>query len=158
MISRTSYVLLLALMLAACGGGGERKGVVPRDRFVAANVALRMLPATATEAERKAVLKKFGVTDRQMLAWVDAHRNDPGALAEAWEQVAKRVDSLSALRPAPPKADSARRDSMNRLSPPVLNIPPPALNTPAPAFDSLSRRVVPPAPAGRPGRATPRMQ
>jgi hypothetical protein len=140
--SRPLHALILLLSLAACGGR-EKSDVLPRDRFVAANVALRLLPANATEAQRRAALKKFKVTDKQMLAWVDAHRRDPGALAEAWQDVAKRVDSLSSLRPVPPNPDSARGDSARGDS---------AAKRPAKVGAPV---VVTPPQAGRPGRVSP---
>ncbi|MBB4635179.1 hypothetical protein [Longimicrobium terrae] len=142
MTSRPLYAVVLLLSLAACGGE-KKSDVLPRDRFVAASVALRLLPANATEAQRRETLKKFKVTNKQMLAWVDAHRRDPGALAEAWQDVAKRVDSLSSLRPVPPTPDSARGDSARADS---AGKQPRKVDAPL---------IVTPPQAGRPGRVSP---
>lgn len=169
MTSRPIYAVVLLLSLAACGDE-KKSDVLPRDRFVAASVALRLLPANATEAQRREALKKFKVTDKQMLAWVDAHRRDPGALAETWQDVAKRVDSLSSLRPVPPDPDSARGDSARadsagkrpaKVDAPIVVTPPqtvrPGRVSP---FDSLNKyrgRRRPPIP-GKPPRPTAEIQ
>lgn len=142
MTSRPLQTLILLLSLGACEGA-EKSDVLPRDRFVAASVALRLLPANATEAQRREALKKFKVTDKQMLAWVDAHRRDPGALADAWQDVAKRVDSLSSLRPVPPSTDSVSGESAAGDS---AVKQPPKVDAPV---------VVTPPRTGRPGRVSP---
>jgi hypothetical protein len=105
-MSRRAVLSLLAfLALAGCRGGSGRTDVIPTDRFVAANVALRILPDSAPQADRTAALKKARVTDRQLRAWVTAHARDPEALAKAWEQIATKVDSAAAL-PVTPDLDA----------------------------------------------------
>ncbi|HEU4882162.1 MAG TPA: hypothetical protein VFT45_07955 [Longimicrobium sp.] len=107
MIRRVPLLLAATLVLTACGKEEEPAGVIPRDKFVAANVALRSLPDGATPAEKTAALRKHGVTDRQLRAWVNGHARDPQTVAEAWEQIAFRLDSLSNpathVPPAPPR-------------------------------------------------------
>ncbi|HEX6368964.1 MAG TPA: hypothetical protein VF006_08525 [Longimicrobium sp.] len=92
-IRRASLVLAAALSLAACGGDEQPSGVIAREKFVAANVAVRSLPDGATAAERAAVLRKHGVTDRQLKAWVNGHARNPETLAKAWEEIAFKLDS-----------------------------------------------------------------
>lgn len=150
MTSRPLYAVLLVLA-AACGGGEARSDVIPRDRFVAANVALRLLPPEATEAQRRAALKKLNITDKQMLAWVDAHRADPRALADTWQDVAKRVDSLSALRPSAEKPP-ARVDGGD-LPPNPGTAPSPA--PPLPGEQVVVPPLAAPVVAGKPGRPAP---
>ena len=112
-----------ALALAACQREPQAPtGVIPRDRFVAANVAVRSLADSATAQERRAALRKTGVTERQLRAWVNAHVRDPETLSKAWEEIAFRVDSISGARPFPDDMPSsivtdvplsdARRDSI----------------------------------------------
>ncbi|HEX5871812.1 MAG TPA: hypothetical protein VFY65_15395 [Longimicrobium sp.] len=103
MIRRVPLVLAATFALAACGGDEQPAGVIPREKFVAANVAVRSLPDGATPEERAAVLRKHGVTDKQLRAWVTGHAGDPETLAKAWEQIAFRLDSLSnpAMPPVP---------------------------------------------------------
>lgn len=100
---RTLLVPLAALALAACT---EKKpetpaGVISREKFVAANVAVRLLPDTAQQAARDATLKKAGVSDRQLRAWVTAYSRQPETLAKTWEEIAFKVDSIGGGRPLP---------------------------------------------------------
>lgn len=138
---RTLLVPLAALALAACSQEPKPPaGVIPRDRFVAANVAVRLLPETATQAERDAALKKAGVTDRQLRAFVTAYARRPEALAQTWEQIAFRVDSIAGGRPLPGGIPPAGAGV-----PPGTVPPPPAAVAPAPVQlpvneDSLLRR------------------
>jgi hypothetical protein len=92
----------LALALAACGGDEKPSGVMAREKFVAANVAVRTLPTNATDADRAAALKKQRVTEKQMKAWVNAHARDAETLSLAWEEIAKKVDSLTNQPVVPP--------------------------------------------------------
>jgi hypothetical protein len=120
---RTLLVLLAALALAACQQEPQAPaGVIPPEKFVAANVAVRLLPETATQAEREAALKKAGVTDRQLRAWVTAYSRQPETLAKTWEQIAYRVDSIAGGRPLPEGSP-----------PPGAGVPPGAVPPPPPA-------------------------
>lgn len=112
-------LLAAALLLAACGGKSDASGGgIPRERFVAANVAVRALPDSATPAERKAALKKAGVTERQLRAWVNLHARDPETLAKTWEEIAFKVDSVAGGPPPPPPSAGG---------PPPGAIPPPPM-------------------------------
>jgi hypothetical protein len=105
-------LLLLCLLLAASGCRDEPADArISSERFVAANVALRTLPADATDEQRAAVLARYRVTPDDLRAWVQAHGDRPEALAAAWQQVAGRLDSLAEVgarteepgeRPPPP--------------------------------------------------------
>jgi hypothetical protein len=114
MIRRASLVLAAVLALAACGGDEQPAGGIPREKFVAANVALRSMPDGATPAERAAVLRKHGVTERQLKAWITGNTRDPATLAKAWEEIAFKLDSganppvgpTSAPQPSPPPPGS----------------------------------------------------
>jgi hypothetical protein len=135
MIRRASLVLAATLALAACGGDEQPAGGIPREKFVAANVALRSMPDGATPAERAAVLRKHGVTQRQLKAWVAGNTREPATLAKAWEEIAFKLDSganppVGPTSPPPPTAPGAQ-------------VPPPR---PPGMADSL-RVVLPPPPA-----------
>jgi hypothetical protein len=105
-------LLLLCLLLAAAGcRGTPGADGISRERFVAANVALRTLPGDATDEQRAAVLARYRVTPDDLRAWVHANGDRPEALAAAWQQVAGRLDSLAEVgartgepgeRPPPP--------------------------------------------------------
>jgi hypothetical protein len=122
--------LLLATLLAA---GCEPEpsapaGVISREKFVAANVAVRTLPDTVSQARRDAALKKVGVTDRQLRAWVTAYSREPETLSKTWEEIAFKVDSVSGTQPI-----------LGGMHSPTPGGPPPIAGTP-------------PRPRPRPGR------
>jgi hypothetical protein len=127
---RTLLVTLAALSLAACTQEPEPPaGVIPREKFVAANVALRLLPDSAQQAARDAALKKAGVTDRQLRAWVTAYSRQPETLADTWEQIAFKVDSVSGAPPMPPGGPT----------PPMAGAHPPPIELPMPESLVLRR-------------------
>lgn len=101
MTHRTLLLVLPALLAAAaCTPEPEvPAGVISRDKFVAANVAVRSLPDTVSQARRDAALKKVGVTDRQLRTWVTVHARQPETLSKAWEDIAYKVDSVSGTQP-----------------------------------------------------------
>jgi hypothetical protein len=142
MIRRLPLFLAATLALAACGGDDQPAGVIPQEKFVSANVAVRSLPDGATAQERAAALRKHGVTERQLKAWVEGNARDPETLAKAWERIAFQLDSLSNptmhVPPAPSPAPGTARvppsrpagvaDSVGLAPPP----PPTAVNRPRP--------------------------
>jgi hypothetical protein len=136
MIRRASLVLAAALSLAACGKDEPPAGVIPREKFVAANVALRSMPDGATPAERAAALRKHGVTDRQLKAWVAGHTRDPETLAKAWEEIAFKLDSAANPSVGPVPQPSA--------PPPGSQVPP---TRPPGMADSVRMAPPPPPPA-----------
>lgn len=103
MIRRASLIFAILLSAAACGRGGGAAGEIPRETFIAANVELRALPDTATPERRAAVLRRHGVTERQLKAWVAANAREPEVLAKAWTEIAFRLDSLGGAPPGEPK-------------------------------------------------------
>ncbi|HEY7771513.1 hypothetical protein [Longimicrobium sp.] len=155
--------VFLVLSLAACRGDTKPSDVMAREKFVAANVAVRTLPANATDADRAAALKKQRVTEKQMQAWVNAHARDAETLSITWEEIAKKVDSLTTHRPG------STPDSAGGGPPPSLGGPPtiaPQSVRPAvrPRKDSLAniapgaRRPGFPRPGGPPLRRPPSEQ
>ncbi|HEU0013493.1 MAG TPA: hypothetical protein VFQ45_07400 [Longimicrobium sp.] len=94
-LRRPLLALLAAAALSACGRADAAAGAIPRDRFVAANVALRLVPDTVPNADslRAAALRKHRVTAKELRAFVTAHEAE--YLAEAWKAIAERVDSLN---------------------------------------------------------------
>ncbi|HEX8276334.1 MAG TPA: hypothetical protein VF615_27080 [Longimicrobiaceae bacterium] len=114
-------LLLAALALPAALGAcrDEYSGTLSRERFVAVNVALRRLdvprrdslrtPADSARA-RAAVLKRLGVTEKDLQAYVDARRNDTEELSETWTEISARITRADSTA----RADSVRRDSLAR--------------------------------------------
>jgi hypothetical protein len=103
---RALAVLCTLLVAPSCRGGGDG-APISRERFIAANVALRTLPADATDEQRAAVLDHYRASPEELRRWVEAHADEPRVLAEAWQQVATRLDSLSELRPRAESFDVA---------------------------------------------------
>lgn len=111
MPGRRFPALLLLGSVAACSGD-SRPDTLPRERFVAANVALRAIPDTAVGADslRAAALKKAGVTAPQLRAWVRSHREETELVADVWREIAdslQKRDSVvlaraAAAAPEPP--------------------------------------------------------
>ncbi len=139
--------LLLALALPAALGGcrDEYAGTLSRERFVAVNVALRRLDApgrdslrTAADSARAraAVLRRLGVTEKELRAFVDTRRNDTEELSEAWREIAVLLASADSVA----RADSVRRDSLARAAK--------AKDTTRAGRDT-GREAQPPAPPGR---------
>lgn len=137
---RALLIALLALCAAACGRDPAPAGGIPREKFVAANVTLRSLPDSATPEQRAASLRKHGVTERQLRAWINGNAHEPQELAKAWEEIAFKLDSLGGAPSVP---------HIGRPPPHV----PPARPLPAVRLDTTGVRVPPPPPPGdaRPG-------
>lgn len=103
-MTHRTFLLLLGTLAAAGACKPAPKapaGVISREKFVAANVAVRVLPDTVPQARRDAELKKVGVTDRQLRAWVTVYSREPETLSKAWEDIAFKVDSVGGARPVP---------------------------------------------------------
>ena len=90
-----------ALLLLGCGGGADPEGVIDREVFIATWVDLRQAALTTgdplPEQHRTRVLDENGVTEDQLLGFVDAHGGDPKYMAEVWTEVE--------LRQRPPATD-----------------------------------------------------
>jgi hypothetical protein len=154
---RTLTLLAAAVALAGCQRQAPAaSGTIPRERFIAANVAVRTLSDSATPAERRVALRKAGVTERQLRAWVAVHAREPETLAKTWERIAFRVDSISGARPIPL---GGKPPAVTDLSPPSRNRDS-VLQALQRRRDSLDLLVAPeaqvrPGPAPRPGPAQP---
>lgn len=157
---RTLLVPFAALLLlAACKPEPKvPAGVISRDKFVAANIAVRTLPESAAQAQREAALKKAGVTDRQLRAWVTAHARQPETLSKAWEEIAFKVDSIGGgiplpnggvPQPGPEPAQQPPPPPAGAAPPPP---PPPAVGTPQPPILTLDTA------GGRPLRRPRRLE
>lgn len=141
---RFLLVPLAALALAACNRTPEAPaGVISREKFVAANVAVRTLPDTVPQARRDAALKKAGVTDKQLRAWVTAYSREPEALAKAWEEIAFKVDSIGGAAPVQPGGPPP--------PPAVMDLPRPRPDFRGDSMREPPRRRRPPPPVQPPG-------
>lgn len=94
----------MAVVLAASAcRGASAADTPPRDTFVDVNVALRLIPDTVADPDsvRRAVLEEHGVTEADLRRFTEAYGTDLEGLAEAWREVAARLDSLQ--QPPPPE-------------------------------------------------------
>jgi hypothetical protein len=99
--------LPLALVVACLVGCGEAPppDVIDREAFVATWVDLRTAAAQAgatapPASERERILREHGVSEDELLGFVDTFGNEPRFMVEVWADVEAR------LRP-PPATDSA---------------------------------------------------
>jgi hypothetical protein len=163
-----AWLLLAAAGLAACGQD-DAQGAIPRQRFVLANAALRSVPDTAAKGDslRAAALKKYRVTERDLMRFVQVHRRRPEYMSNVWREVADSVQKryervYLAGRPqdvppgmAPPDVDGRLPDQPR---PPVQ--PPPAVRPPVvqpPVIQPEGEPPVgPPPPRGVQPRDRPR--
>lgn len=96
--------LAVALGIGACRER-EDAGVIDRAVFIDSYVDLRKAALatptlTLTAAERERVLAEHGVTDEDLLHFVDVKGADPEYMVLLWTDVGKRVP----LAPLPPSA------------------------------------------------------
>jgi hypothetical protein len=136
-----------SIALAACSGG-EESGVITREQFVRANVALRAVNDTARDADslRTRALRAEKVTPAQLRAWLQAHLNDPVLLAETWTEISRRADASD------PSRHAAKPDS---VGPTLTHGPPPPEIQPAPTPAPVAP---PPPPANAPQEVRPRVE
>ncbi len=92
-----------SIALAACSGDAA-SGVITREQFVRANVALRAVSDTVANADslRTRALRTEKVTAAQLRAWLQAHIHDPVLLAETWSEISRRSDASDPSRHTPP--------------------------------------------------------
>lgn len=125
-MKRCSLLLALALLAGACRGG-DAGDTIPRETFVAANVALRTAEFPEAESAltredsararadsarvREEVLREKGVTVKELQAFIAARRNTPEELAEVWREIAEGVASADSAA----RAEAAKQDSVAQL-------------------------------------------
>ncbi len=94
----------MLVALFACGGepAPRAEGTVPREVFVDTYVRLRMAALRSEDgrvgpSEREEVLEANGVSEADLLEYVDAHGTRPRFMVEVWAEI---DDNLRALRTA----------------------------------------------------------
>jgi hypothetical protein len=174
MIRPIGGAALLALSLAACGGGRDASAAIPRERFVAANVELRTVPDTVRDAAalREQALKAHRVTDEELKAFVAAHGGDATYMADVWREISHKVDSAYEATLAVRNGDDAHPDDDSgeptppippgivdgpRTIEPPMEIPPPqpgARGVPREIVERMEKKP-PPADPQQPQRVSP---
>jgi len=140
-----------ALVLAAGVAGCERKPAetaIPRKRFVLANVALRSVADTVDKGDslRAAALRKYGVTERDLLRFVRVHAGRPEYMSTVWREISdslqKRFDRENNIaRPtggdslppgmSAPDRNAGRQDEPRGAPPPRTQPPPQTIVRPS---------------------------
>jgi hypothetical protein len=91
---RTMLLVLMIAATAACGRDPDRGyDTIPREQFIATNVALRELDRQAPEVDslRQEVLAQHGVTEDDLRAFVMARSHRPDELAAVWNEIHLRL-------------------------------------------------------------------
>lgn len=91
MIPRTALLLLL---VTACGQGSTEPRVISREHFIQVNVELRQISAAAEDAEesRRNVLDRHGLTEEQVLDFVEHGGHSIEELREIWTEITRRLE------------------------------------------------------------------
>jgi hypothetical protein len=93
----------LLLLVSACGGEEEVvpvPGVIDRETFIGAYVDLRTQTLEGAEVslpqeERDRILAAHGIDADDLMGFVDAYGRDLDFIAEVWNEIEQRLDSLS---------------------------------------------------------------
>lgn len=96
--ARALRLLVPALLLAACNGGGGDGDAITREQFIRANVELRKIPpmSAGSDSARRVTLRKAGVTEEDLTRFVAVHgRRDARYLSETWHEIANRLEADS---------------------------------------------------------------
>ena len=85
-----------ALCLLGCHEDTDPSGVIEREVFIATWVDLRTTAAkyvggALPASERTHLLRERGVSEDQLLAFVDVHGEDPRYMLEVWTEVERRM-------------------------------------------------------------------
>ena len=94
--SRRIGTLALLVLGAGCGPSVP-EGVIERDTFVEAYAELR-IAALRTDSsriaasEREAILERLGITEDDLLEFVDVHAADLEYMRDVWNEVELRMD------------------------------------------------------------------
>ena len=102
--SRLRFALLAALCAAvftACGdedAAGPESTLISDEVFVSTYVelratALRHVSRVILDAERDSVLAEAGVTEEELLAFVEFHGSDVAYMRSVWDQVERQLDA-----------------------------------------------------------------
>lgn len=177
----TLLPLVLATLAASVAGCRQRQasGVIPRQRFVLANVELRSIPDTVQgDSVRRAALRKYHVSEADLRRFVDVHAHGAGYMARVWGEIAdsvqKRWERTFPARPdgPPPGVGTPGKPSVATMPPAPIpggppqgqptvvrggeaRRPPPLPNQPPPPTTEPPRpmvREMPPVRRGPPAR------
>lgn len=90
------FALVAVSATTACGPGTP-EGVIDRETFIDTYVELRIAAldtdsARIADADREAILSRKGVTEEDMLEFVEVHAFDLDFMRDVWNEVELRMD------------------------------------------------------------------
>lgn len=103
---------VFATSLLACGEGdaaGPEAGLIADEVFVSAYVELRAAALNhadreITDADRQAVLSEAGISEKDLVTFVEVHGRDVAYMRAVWDEVERQLDA----RKHDPKAGTPR--------------------------------------------------
>lgn len=94
---RTLAAAALMAAAAACGDGDVPEGALDRDTFIEVWVELQAataeLPEAAQPAERARILGARGLTEDDLLEFVEVHGSDIAYMNDVWGEVLQRLEA-----------------------------------------------------------------
>ncbi|NIP59585.1 MAG: hypothetical protein GWM92_14740 [Gemmatimonadetes bacterium] len=103
-VAAAVLILPLVLVPAACGesradGAGRVDAPIDRETFIATYLDLRLAALRnpereITPQERARVLREHGVSEDELVGFVDAHSHQVSFMEEVWSEIESRLDSL----------------------------------------------------------------
>lgn len=103
-LTAAAALALPTLGSAACAGDGADPGpgaeeLISRETFVSTYVDLRVAALRNPDGEiepgeRARLLREHGVTEEQLLRFVEGHFQDAGYMEAVWDDVESRLDSI----------------------------------------------------------------
>ena len=92
-----SAALLLPALLAAACGSDPAADTINRETFIDAYVELRMAALDTdsqrvASADREAILDRLGITEDDLIEFVEVHGGDLELMREVWNEVEVRLD------------------------------------------------------------------
>lgn len=136
---RRAWIALVLLAVLGCERPADpARQTISREQFVAVNVALRQIPADTAAADslRAAVLAEHGVTEGELIAFVEARAERPLELSQIWTEIQQRLDAPVERDTVPPAAED------------TLSEPAPEDALPEPSGEQIRRAPVSPLRAG----------
>lgn len=100
---RRAFSLALVALVTACAGdgtpSGEEASTISRDRFIEAYVALRVAALLSADreiapAERDRILAERGLSEQDLLEFVDVHGPDVEYMRDLWNAVDSTMTEL----------------------------------------------------------------
>jgi hypothetical protein len=103
MIHLRNPAILLALVLAGCGGShpaDSPRQPIEKDRFIEAYIELRHAAVEvgqaadsvpAFEARKREILERHGISGQDLIDYIEAHSSDLSEMTAVWDTIHRRL-------------------------------------------------------------------